>query len=215
MKLNSCLAAFAALGLTSSLYACGTDSYMGTICTTAADFCPRGTLEANGQILAISSNTALFSLLGTNFGGDGKTTFALPDLRGRTAVGSSTSGGTGTSPISFGMMRGQESVTLTVNQMPTHTHTLSGATLAIPVSSNTAGNKLMPDGDYSYMAGTVAGQGGAAMWTNTLTTPVSVKGTTATGSISYSGNSMPVSILPPQLGMKQCIVAQGIYPSRP
>lgn len=215
MKLNSCLAAFAALGLTSSLYACGTDSYVGTICTTAANFCPSGTLEANGQILAISSNTALFSLLGTYYGGNGTTTFALPDLRGRTAVGSSTSGGTGTSPISLGEMRGQESVTLTVNQMPTHTHTLSGATLAIPVSSNTAGNKLMPDGDYSYMAGTAGGPAGAAMWTNTMTAPVNVKGTAVAGSVTPSGGSLPVSILPPQLGMKQCIVAQGIYPSRP
>ncbi len=65
----------------------GPDEYIGEIITVGFNFCPRGTLEADGRLLPISENTALFSLLGTQYGGDGRTTFALPDLRGRTIVG--------------------------------------------------------------------------------------------------------------------------------
>lgn len=84
----------------------GPEEYLGEIITVGFNFCPRGTLEADGRLLAISSNTALFSLLGTIYGGDGRTTFALPDLRGRTMIGAG--GGPGLTPRRIGEQGGIE-----------------------------------------------------------------------------------------------------------
>src|SRR4051812_28387187 len=89
----------------------------------AGNFAPRGFASCEGQILAISQNTALFSLLGTTYGGNGQTTFALPDLRGRSAIGQGQ--GPGLSPYVEGQTGGSETVTLTVNQLPPHTHNLT------------------------------------------------------------------------------------------
>lgn len=83
------------------------DRYLGEIITVGYNFCPRGTAQANGQLLAISQHSALFSLYGTIYGGDGRTTFALPDLRGRTAIGEGT--GPGLSERPLGARAGTES----------------------------------------------------------------------------------------------------------
>lgn len=96
--------------------ACGPDSYMGTICTVAFNYCPENTLPANGQLLSVNQFTALFALLGTTYGGDGRSTFGLPDLRGRTAVGVGT--GIGLNPVQLGQADGAENATLTPNNMP-------------------------------------------------------------------------------------------------
>jgi hypothetical protein len=99
-----------------------TDPFLGEIMTVGFTFCPRGWAELDGQLLDISTHTALFSLLGTTYGGDGRTTFALPDLRGRTAVHEGQ--GPGLSNWPLGLRRGVEEVTLTEAQMPSHSHTL-------------------------------------------------------------------------------------------
>ena len=96
------------------------DRYIGEIVRGGWNFCPRGTLAASGQLLPIAQNTALFSLYGTNFGGDGETTFALPDLRGRAAINNGN--GPGLSNYTIGTQIGQETVTLDQTQMPAHTH---------------------------------------------------------------------------------------------
>lgn len=113
-----------AVGFSSSVAACGTDSYLGTICTFAFDYCPQGTLPANGQILSINSNNALFALLGNRYGGDGKTNFALPDLRGRGTIGTGTGVGF-TQAINIGQKVGQQSIVLNSAQvpLPAHSHT--------------------------------------------------------------------------------------------
>ncbi len=107
-----------ALGLTVSGTADAREPYLGEIMYFAGNFCPRGWASADGQILPISSYSALFSLLGTNYGGDGRTTFALPDLRGRVLVGPGA--GPGLSEHRVGQQGGFESVTLTVAQLPAH-----------------------------------------------------------------------------------------------
>src|SRR6201996_9722179 len=93
----------------------------------ASNFAPQGYALCNGQILAISTNTALFSLIGTFYGGNGQNNFALPDLRGRTPIhaGGNSGQGTGLSPYVLGQTGGVETVTLNTSQMPQHTHTLN------------------------------------------------------------------------------------------
>jgi len=110
------LAMIAITGLPLSASACGSDPFLGEICTFTYNFCPRGYLEAAGQTLSIQQNTALFALLGTQYGGDGVQTFALPDLRGRSPVGDGQ--GPGLSPIQVGEETGSEFVTILPNQMP-------------------------------------------------------------------------------------------------
>ncbi|QYJ01573.1 tail fiber protein [Thalassovita mediterranea] len=130
----------------------GPDEYLGEIITVGFNFCPRGTLEADGRLLSISENTALFSLFGTFYGGDGRTTFALPDLRGRTVIGAGD--GPGLTPRQQGAKGGLE---------------------------NNATNNPVP---VDFGEGEVMGD-------------------------STTGENMP-----PFLVLKQCVVTQGIYPSR-
>lgn len=207
--------------------ACSSEDYIGSICVTAATFCPNGTVEADGRELAVSQNSTLFSLIGYVYGGNAsKQTFNLPDLQGRTPVGSGRNSDTGTK-VDVGQKRGQEFVTLTVNQLAAHTHAAtfnpSGTnpiSVNIPVSANTASNKLTPDRDFSYIAGTPNGGSAAAMWSNTLTNPINIKGVTTsvggTGTITIAptGTNAPVATIPPQLGLRYCIVVTGQYPPR-
>src|SRR5829696_275124 len=100
------------------------EPFIATIIMFAGNFAPRGWAFCQGQLLSISQNTALFSLLGTTYGGNGQTTFALPDFRGRVAVG--TGAGPGLSNISLGEQAGVPTVTLITQEMPMHNHTISG-----------------------------------------------------------------------------------------
>lgn len=113
------------------------EPFVGEIRMFAGNFAPRGWAFCDGQLLAVSQNDALFSLLGTVYGGDGRTTFGLPDLRGRIPLHAGT--GPGLSPRRLGAKGGEEQVTLTVNQLPAHRHdwqaTSSNATNVSPVGS--------------------------------------------------------------------------------
>ncbi|WP_018149115.1 phage tail protein [Henriciella marina] len=109
LKISTTAAALAATAMTAAPAAyAGPDEYLGEIVTMASTYCPRGTLEADGRILAISENSALFSLLGTTYGGDGRSTFALPDLRGRTMIGAGD--GPGLTPRRQGARGGAEAL---------------------------------------------------------------------------------------------------------
>jgi microcystin-dependent protein len=119
MKSNKILAAVASGLVVSSVCALGAqaqEDYLGETFMTAASFCPRGTMEATGQLLPISANSALFSLLGTMYGGDGRTTFALPDLRSRVPRGVGQA--PGLSDVRQGDKGGREGVVLTQQNMP-------------------------------------------------------------------------------------------------
>ncbi len=99
------------------------EPFIGTVLMFAGNFAPRGWALCNGQLLAISSHSALFSILGTTYGGDGVSTFGLPELRGRAAIHEGT--GPGLTPRPLGQRSGAEAVTLTTNQIPSHNHSIS------------------------------------------------------------------------------------------
>jgi microcystin-dependent protein len=122
------------------------EPFIGMIILVGFNFAPRGWAVCNGQLLPISQNTALFSLLGTTYGGNGQTTFALPDLRGRVPNGMGQ--GPGLSNYTIGQVGGVEGVTLTVNQMPAHTHVITpGGLAATSRVKNAAGNRQTPVGN--------------------------------------------------------------------
>jgi microcystin-dependent protein len=158
----------------------------------AGNFAPRNWAFCQGQTISISQNTALFSLLGTNYGGNGQTTFQLPNLAGRTAVGTGT--GPGLSNIPLGQMAGTETVTLSAAQMPAHTHTLNANS-----NTGTTGN---PNGAILAAAANTYISGAP----NVTMSPQAV---------GVSGNSQPVPIRNPYLGMNYIICMYGIFPSRP
>jgi microcystin-dependent protein len=172
----------------------GTDAYLGEIMLVGYNFCPRGTAAADGQILPISSNTALFSLFGTMYGGDGRTSFALPDLRSRVPM--HTGNGPGLSSRREGQRFGAESVTIGVQNMPSHSHSLraSGALADRPgagsdmLGKTPAGNEIYHDGPADR------------------TMDASVIGNT--------GGSQAINTMNPVLVMRYCVALQGVYPSR-
>jgi microcystin-dependent protein len=167
------------------------EPYLGEIFLVPYNFAPRGYAFCQGQILPIAQNTALFSLLGTTYGGNGTTTFALPDLRGR--VAESTGQGPGLSNISLGQVGGSETVTLTQNQMPAHGHPAS--------STQAAGTSTRPSNQFPAASQPVY----AAATDGTTLNP---------GFIQPVGGSQPHNNLQPFLGLNYIIALEGIFPSR-
>lgn len=166
------------------------DPFIGQIILVPYNFAPKGWAFCNGQLLSIAQNTALFSLLGTTFGGDGINTFALPDLRGRVPV--SAGQGTGLSNYALGEVGGTESVTLNSNQMPAHSH---------PVLANSAhSNSDQPANNFPASS--------AHFQTTTDGTRMNP------AMIGQTGNSLPHENRQPYLGLNYCIALEGIYPSR-
>lgn len=167
----------------------------------AGNFAPRSWAFCQGQILSIAQNTALFALLGTTYGGNGQTTFALPDFRGRVAVG--TGQGPGLPSMDLGEQAGEVSHTLIVTEIPAHNHTVApGAHNGdLANQSNPTGNVLgvgqVPGGQSVNMYSNVAA--------NTALSP-----TTS----SLTGGSQPHNNMQPYLGMNYIICIEGIFPSR-
>jgi microcystin-dependent protein len=159
------------------------------------NFAPRGWAFCQGQLLAISQNTALFSLLGTTYGGNGITTFGLPDLRGRCAV--HVGQGPGLSPYDLGQVGGTETETLTVGQIAPHPHPAN--------CLNANGNQPQPNiGVWSKDLG------GAKLYGTTK-----AAGTMAPNIIGPSGNGQAHNNIEPYLALNYCIALQGIFPQRP
>lgn len=169
------------------------DSYIGDIKLTAITFNQSGWLECNGQLLQISEHTALYSLLGTTYGGNGSTNFALPDLRGRVPVGLGT--GPGLATYNQGQKGGVEGVTLTANQLPAHTHGVSVST--------SAGTSFSPDGTFLANTGNFDKEYSATA--NTVNT---VMVQSAGGNIAHE-NRQPYTVV------RYVICVNGLYPSRP
>ncbi len=208
LKRNLLVASLAFASLPAS--ACTTDPYLGSICTFGFDFCPRGWAAADGSLLSIAQNTALFALLGTTFGGDGRTTYALPDLRGRSIVGTGT--GASLSPVIVGEQGGGESVTLLSGNLPSHSHAATTNVTAKLRGTNSAGTVDTPQGNVlSKYARTNIYSAGAA----TADMGASAIAATATTTVGPAGSNIPFSVRSPYLGMTTCIAIQGIFPSRP
>ena len=171
------------------------EPFVGEIRMFAGNFAPRGWAFCDGQLLAVSQNDALFSLLGTVYGGDGRTTFGLPDVRGRLPVHAGA--GPGLSPRQLGAKLGTETETVTVNQLPSHKHNMQG--------NNATGNSTNPTG---YFAKDAAGS-------NLYATALSSTQTSMnTNMVTNTGGSRSHSNLMPYLCIHFIIALVGIYPSR-
>lgn len=178
------------------------DEYIAVIRLFALNFAPRNFAYCNGQIMAINTNTALFSLVGTQYGGNGQTTFALPDLRGRVPIGQGQ--GLGLTSRTFAEVGGAETVTLTTNQMPAHTHLINATTAAGTTSVPT--NAVLA-------AGPKTGSGPNATSLHTYASG-SANTTLLNTTIATAGNNQPFNNMQPYLVLNYGICLYGIFPSR-
>ncbi|RZJ61920.1 MAG: phage tail protein [Acidovorax sp.] len=167
--------------------------YLGEIRLLPFDWPPKGWMLCQGQTLAINSNQALFSLIGTTYGGNGNTTFQLPDLRGR-SIQHAVQG----NPL--GALGGQETVSLTVNQMPAHNHTV--------VASTGSGNNS------GFTNGVVAGAVAGGNPVNLYAAATSQVQALIPDSVSMQGTGQPHNNCQPSLVMNYCIAMTGVFPSR-
>lgn len=187
-----------AFGLVAAPSVSAQDYLIGEIIKTPYNFCPRGMLAASGQILSIAQNTALFSLLGTTYGGNGQTTFALPDMRGRYSMKDGT--GPGLSPRTQGERGGTETTTLTLSQMPLHAHTGVIRTTSAAGDSRRSFRAIFATTPANaYVQGT---------------DPYSQLMNRETMIVRPTGNAQPFNNVPPYLAIQYCIVTEGIFPAR-
>lgn len=170
------------------------DPFVAEVRIFPFNFAPRGWAFCNGQLLPISQNTALFSLLGTTYGGDGRSTFALPNLQGRVPM--HPGNGPGLSPRVLGEAGGSETVTLLASELPSHGHTL--------LASNETGE------DRKAVGEAAARSTGGPLYGSSLANAVPL----APEAIRSDGGSQPHNNLMPYLTLNFCIALQGIFPPR-
>lgn len=191
-------------------------SYIGAVSAWAGTYAPRGWMFCQGQILSIAQNQALFSILGTTYGGDGINTFALPNLGGRAPVGQGQS--PGTSYYALGEVAGTETETLTLNNMPAHTHAATAtASASLPATTATAttatpgaGEVLATaSGDYN---GDTVNVHVYATGPGTVNLPLA---SSATVNVGAAGGSQPFSVLQPFQVLNYIICVEGIFPPHP
>jgi microcystin-dependent protein len=178
------------------------DEFIGIIKIFAGNFAPRGWAICNGQLMSISQNTALFSILGTTYGGDGQTTFALPDLKGRVPVGQGT--GPGLQTVDLGEVSGEQNHTLIQTEIPAHTH-------AALVSSADSTQAAATNGASIATPGSLAGRSFVSTLGFNTTPPNTALNPT---SITPTGGSQPHNNMQPYLGINYIICTDGLYPSR-
>jgi microcystin-dependent protein len=177
------------------------DPLLGSIVMVAFNFAPRGWALCEGQLLSIAQNTALFSLLGTTFGGNGQTTFALPDLRGRVPLHPGQ--GRGLPAYQLGQVGGAASVTLTTANLPQHNHPFA------PTVSNASADQTDPTSGIPAVANTGSRGSSTPAYTRNASTGAGAQQTTGT-----TGSGTPVNTEPPYLGLNFIIALEGIFPSR-
>ncbi len=166
------------------------EGFIGEVRMFAGNFAPRGWAFCDGQLLSIAQNSALFSIVGTMYGGDGRTTFGLPDLRGRTAIG--VGNGPGLSPVMQGQKTGTENVTLTNANLPGQSGSVGGiGEVGIKSQKNNADLNVLVKSN----------------------TPGAIPVTTITTGGS-GGSNQPVNNMQPSLGIRYIICLTGIFPSR-
>jgi microcystin-dependent protein len=171
----------------------------------AGNFAPRTWLFCNGQTMSIAQNTAMFSLLGTTFGGNGQTTFGIPDFRGRTAVGTGT--GPGLPNIPLGLLAGTPTVTLLTTNMPAHNHAITG-TVTMQANNDVTG---LGDDANNARTGLPASPN---IYSPAIDALVPMAPALVNLTVGVNGGSQPFSIMPPYLGMNYIICQFGIFPSR-
>lgn len=175
-----------------------TERFIGEIFMFGGNFAPKGFAFCDGQLLPIAQNTALFSILGTTFGGDGRTTFGLPDFRGRAPMHAGTGAGPGLTPRSPGELLGTDSVTLSLAQIPEHNHDMA--------AFDGVGNTTSPEGAVGARDAT----GQSALYSdappNAFLRP---------DSVDFAGQAQPHDNRQPYLCVNFIIALTGIFPSRP
>lgn len=189
------------------------DEIMGTVKIFAFNFAPKQWATCDGQLISIAQNQALFALLGTTYGGNGVTTFGLPDLRGRSMI----SAGTGTFPVVQGEKGGTESVTLTTNTIPAHTHSIvNGAATVTTVIHTIAGATLSNETDNGNNYFATSGDTPTFYSEPVSTQGIGIAGisTSINGASSGTGNGFPFELRNPYVAMYHCILLYGIFPSR-
>jgi microcystin-dependent protein len=174
------------------------DPFVGQLMCVGFNFAPKGYAFCDGKLQSIQQNAALFSLLGTTYGGDGRTTFALPDLRGRSPIGMGN--GPGLNPVVQGEASGAQQVTLLTSQIPAHNHILAASNTA----TSTAPSGLVPATTNDTAIGAEVSAYGTATPGVTL----------AANACGLAGGNQPFSIMNPYLGLNWIIALQGIFPSR-
>lgn len=209
----TCSAALlAGMGVSQPVFA--SEPFIGQIQMVGFNFAPRGWATCDGQLLPIAQNQALFSLLGTIYGGDGRVTFALPDLRGRVAV--HPGNGPGLSSYRLGDRGGAESVTLTATQMPSHTHAATTTVSSISATlhgTNGSGDSATPE------ASSIASKSRTNIYSSNApdvdlhADSISVEATVET-SLTNTGGSQGHENRMPYLGINHVIALQGLFPSR-
>lgn len=201
------------------------DPFLGEIKMVGFTYAPRGYAMCQGQQMSIAQNSALFSLLGTNFGGNGQTTFGLPDYRGRTPVGMGQ--GPGLTFVNQGEMSGSENTTLTILQMPIHNHVATAtatatSTGALQVASTSSNPVAVPSATNNILAASGGGPGSATIWSDqlgstpvTLANPETINTTVGVNvTVQQAGGSQPLPLRNPYLGTNFVIATEGIFPSR-
>lgn len=174
-----------------------TDTYLGEIRPFSFDFCPKGWAYCDGSLLSINKYAALYSLLGTNYGGDGRETFALPDLRSRTPI---NAGETDIYDFRLGMADGQEKVTLNAGELPAHSHNMK--------VDDSSGNKPSID---TFLAIPTKGDTSLSIYNPAVYSPILLNETT----IGLAGEGKPHNNMQPFLALNYCIAVEGEYPPRP
>jgi microcystin-dependent protein len=164
--------------------------FIGTIIAFGFNFPPVGWVLCDGRLLQIAENDALFALIGTTYGGDGQTTFGVPDLRGRSPL--SMGQGPGLSNYVQGQLSGTESVTLVPSQMPSHTHTLMATTSPATTNNPT----------------------GAVLATTEIWTDIAPDSNMLNTAVQNAGNSQPHENRQPSLVVNFCMATEGIFPSQ-
>jgi len=192
------------------------EPFLAMICLCAFNFAPSGWEICQGTIFSIAQNSAVFALVGTYYGGNGMSTFGIPDLRGRTPIGFGQ--GPGLSNYYQGETGGTETITLTSSQMPMHTHTITNTLSVAQKASTQAGTSSAPGATVVPAVLPTIGAGvntfpvngyGTTADTTLLPTPVS-GGITA----AVAGGNLPFSVMQPYLALNYCFSMQGIFPSR-
>lgn len=177
--------------------------FLGELLLFAGNFAPTGYALCAGQLLPISQNTALFSILGTTYGGNGTTNFALPDLRGRITVGYGA--GTGLSPYSLGQSGGEETHELIQSEMPLHQHAVNAANNGQSNGTNIPGANVVLGTAYAAEAGN------PLVPIYSLASPTLAMNAAAVGA---AGSNQPHENRMPYLPLTWCIALVGIFPSR-
>lgn len=172
------------------------DGYFGEIRMFAGNYAPVGWAFCDGQLMSIAQNNALFAILGTNYGGDGKTTFALPDLRGRVPVHAGSSAGPGLSYITLGERAGTQTTSILVSNLPAHSHNIYATTTA--ATSNHPTSAILAD------TSTLDNEYAPYSTANVIMAPT-----------AFTGSNLPINNMQPYIGINYIICISGFWPTHP